>query len=296
MTTHRPHDLLAFVVVVLIWSTTPLAIVVSNAELDPYLSLLLRMLISLLFLGLWYGWQRRPLPFHAQAWPTHLSVGLVGIGMSMTLVYQAAQQLPSSWIALMFGLAPVFTGILEGLVFRGLRLGVWQWLGIGLAFGGLWRIFHDPEHSLNGWSWPVLAMLLATFLHSLSASLVKRVTTPLPVMDTVMGGLMLAAPMVLVLWLLQGAQLPENWSWATLGAIAYLGLFGSLAGFLLYYQVLRAFSATMSSFITLLAPPLALVWGSLLNDEPLTWPLLTGAGMILAGLALFVLPAADKRA
>jgi drug/metabolite transporter (DMT)-like permease len=69
---------------------------------------------------------------------------------------------------------------------------------------------------------------------------------------------------------------------------------GSLAGFLLYYQVLAVFSATMSSFITLLAPSLALVWGALLNEEPITFALLMGASLILLGLTIFIVKPADK--
>jgi drug/metabolite transporter (DMT)-like permease len=71
-------------------------------------------------------------------------------------------------------------------------------------------------------------------------------------------------------------------------------LFGSLAGFLLYYQVLKAFSATMSSFMTLLAPSLALIWGTLLNHEPITEHLMIGALFILMGLAVFILIPAEK--
>jgi len=288
-------DWLVFATVVFIWSTTPLAIVISNQALDPFLSLAARMILSLLFLSAWFIYHRRPLPFYRQAIPTHLAVGVIGIGLSMPLVYIAAQTLPSNWIALIFGLAPLFTGLLEGFLFRTLVLTRWHWFGLGLAFYGLWIIFHDPKVDLQlSMTWALIAMLLSTFLHALSASLVKRVAHQVAPIDTVMGGLLIATPMTLLFWWLNGATFPTEIAIDTQFSIIYLGIFGSLAGFLLYYQVLKTFSATMSSFITLLAPSLALVWGAFLNQEPITEHLMTGAALILMGLAVFILIPADK--
>jgi drug/metabolite transporter (DMT)-like permease len=253
------------------------------------------MMISLLFLSVWFAYRRRPLPFYRQALPTHIAVGVIGIGFSMSLVYIAAKVLPSNWIALIFGLAPIFTGLLEGFVFRTLVLSIWHWFGLFFAFYGLWFIFNDPKYILEmSMMWSIIAMLLSTFLHALSASLVKRIAHKIPPIDTVMGGLLIATPLSLLFWWLNGANYPTEIEINTQLAILYLGLFGSLAGFLLYYQVLKAFSATMSSFITLIAPSLALIWGTLLNHEPITEHLITGALFILMGLAVFILIPAEK--
>lgn len=292
---HGSKDWASFIAVTFIWSTTPLAIVISNQSIDPYLSLAARMLISLLALSLWFVWRRHKLPFYRSAWPTHLAVGVIGIGLSMSLVYLAAQHLPSSWIALIFGLAPLFTGILEGLFFRSLKLHWQHWAGISVAIGGLWLIFHDPTQQLtNDLSWSIIAMIASTFLHSLSASLVKRIQHRLSPLDTVFGGLSVALPITLLFWWLNGAQVPHDISKDTALSIIYLGIIGSLAGFLLYYQVLANFSATLSSFITILSPTLALIWGGWWNNEPLTINLLLGSCLILIGLTVFIFKSADK--
>jgi drug/metabolite transporter (DMT)-like permease len=290
-----PTNWAVFAGVVFIWSTTPLAIVLSSEGIDPYLNLTLRMFISALLLVLWFAYKQRRLPFYKAAMPTHLSVGGIGIGLSMSLVYFAAQTLPSSWIALIFGLTPLFTALLEGLLFRSLRLTLVHWLGIILATAGLWTIFHDPDHQLKEhMMMGLIAMLASTFFHALSASLVKRLKHQLAPVDIVMGGLMLAIPITTFFWFINGSNLPEHLSPGVQTSILYLAVIGSLAGFLLYYQVLAVFSATMSSFITLLAPSLALVWGALLNEEPITFALLIGASLILLGLTIFIVKPADK--
>lgn len=290
-----PANWAVYAAVVFIWSTTPLAIVYSSDGIDPYLNLSLRILISALLLSLWFFIQRRPFPFYRHALPTHFVVGVIGIGLSMSLVYYAALSLPSSWIALIFGLTPLFTALLEGLVFRSLRITWPHWIGIASAFLGLWLIFHDPDHPLDGSLYVAgFAMLVSTFLHALSATLLKRLPHKQAPIDTVMGGLLFALPVSLLFWLLNGSNTPSEIAQPTLVAITYLAVIGSLAGFLLYYQVLAVFSATMSSFITLLAPTLALFWAAFLNAEPITSHLLLGAVLILIGLIVFILKPADK--
>ena len=290
-----PTNWVVFAAVVFIWSTTPLAIVFSSEGIDPYLNLSLRMALSALLLGGWFAYHQRKLPFNRDAIPTHLAVGGVGIGLSMSLVYYAAQTLPSSWIALIFGLTPLFTALLEGFVFRSLRLSFFHWLGIILATIGIWIIFHDPSYHLTDHiTLAMIAMIASTFFHALSASLVKRLKHQLAPVDTVMGGLLVAIPMTLVFWLLNGSNTPVNLASSAIMSLVYLAIIGSLAGFLLYYQVLTVFSATMSSFITLLAPSLALAWGLLINNEPITASLLLGACLILLGLTIFIVKPADK--
>jgi drug/metabolite transporter (DMT)-like permease len=90
-------------------------------------------------------------------------------------------------------------------------------------------------------------MLASTFLHALSASLVKRLNVNIPPVDTVMGGLMISLPIILLFWWLNGSLWPESITISGQISIIYLGIIGSLADFLLCYQVLSRFSATLSS-------------------------------------------------
>ncbi len=285
---NRTSDWFAFWGVVLIWSTTPLAIIYSSQEVDPFLSLSLRFLLSLLVLGSWYLLTGKRLPWHKDALKNYVAVGVIGIGLSMSCAYLAAQSLPSSWMALIFGLTPLFAGILEALVFRSLSLTLVHWLGMSIALIGLVVVMLKPNQQASDLiSFGASMMLLATALHALSASLVKRIPTQLSIWDTVLGGLLFALPLTLLLWWLTGGKTPEHLSSVSIISIAYLGIVGSLAGFLLYYKTLSAFSATTSSFITLLAPPIALIWAMTINNEPITESLLLGMVLVLFGLWLF---------
>jgi len=69
--------------------------------------MLLGVMIGLMIAGLF----NIRLPWHGAARRTYLAAGL-GIFFAMTSVYWAAQFIPSGWILVLFGLAPIVTGLL----------------------------------------------------------------------------------------------------------------------------------------------------------------------------------------
>ncbi|MGL4409436.1 MAG: DMT family transporter, partial [Zoogloea sp.] len=69
-------------------------------------------------------------------------------------------------------------------------------------------------------------------------------------------------------------------------AIGYLGVFGSVIGFALYYYVIRHLPTARVALITLITPVLALMLGHAFNGEALGLRLVAGAGLVLLGLGL----------
>jgi drug/metabolite transporter (DMT)-like permease len=80
----------------------------------------------------------------------------------------------------------------------------------------------------------------------------------------------------------------------TWGAIAYLAIAGSVVTFPAYFALLRTWSVTSLSFISVFTPAIALFLGfALLDERPTLWTAL-GALLILAGVAL-ALTKAERR-
>jgi drug/metabolite transporter (DMT)-like permease len=79
-------------------------------------------------------------------------------------------------------------------------------------------------------------------------------------------------------------QMPrEAGTWA---AIGYLAVVGSVVSFLVYFSLLKTWSVTSLSFISVFTPTIALALGFVFLDErPTLWTAL-GAVLILAGVAL----------
>ena len=75
-----------------------------------------------------------------------------------------------------------------------------------------------------------------------------------------------------------------------IGAVLWLGLMGTVFGFLLWYYALKHMAATRVALITLVTPVTALMLGHLINDERLTPSLWLGALLVLVGIGLVLLP------
>jgi drug/metabolite transporter (DMT)-like permease len=74
------------------------------------------------------------------------------------------------------------------------------------------------------------------------------------------------------------------WSAKAIGSILYLAVVGSAVAFVTLTILLRVMSAQASSFIALLIPFGALIFGAVLYSEPITGRAVAGAVLVVAGL------------
>ncbi|OUL59504.1 DMT family transporter [Pseudoalteromonas ulvae] len=279
---------LAYFAVVLIWSTTPLGIVWSSASVSPTLAVFLRMLIALI-LGLSILLLSRSIrfPWHKEALKlySYSSIGIVG---GMLLSYFAAGYITSGMMSLMFGLAPIFSGLLAQYVLGEPPFSFMRKIALMLCFIGLGIVCLD-NISVNSDSLIGLTLILvAVIFFSLSGVLVKSVQITIHPLATTMGALSLSTPAFFLIWLVFDGQLNiAQWQSKSVWAIIYLGVFGSLLGFLAYFHILQKLSASTVALITLLTPVIAMSLGAWLNNETITLKLIVGATLIMTGLATY---------
>jgi len=285
---------MAYIGVIIIWSTTPLAIAWSSEDVGFVFGVTSRMvigamlaLITAALLGFGMQWNRR-------AMLAYVTSGL-GIYGAMLSVYWAAQYIPSGWISLLFGLSPLFTAVMAYYWLDGEALTRSRLAGIFMGLAGLAVIFSSSLSLNTHAALGVAGVLLSGLIHSASAVWVKRIDAQLPAIVQTSGGLAIAAPLFLITWLFTQGTLPVEMSNKVTVSIAYLALFGSVLGFALYYYVLRHVDATRVSLIALMSPVFALALGNMLNGEPLTSEILFGTALILSGLALFEIGAHPVR-
>lgn len=284
----------AYIGVIVIWSTTPLAIQWSGDGVGYLFGITSRMLLGLLLGLLVAVLFRVRLPWHSAARRTYLAAGL-GLFCAMVAVYWSAQFIPSGWISVLFGLAPLVTGLLASFLLGERALDAARIGGMLLGLAGLAVMFLGAgkagPHAVRG----IAGMLFSVTAYSGSAVAVKRIGADISALATTLGSLLVALPLLVVLYALAGDPLPAVVPPRALLAILYLGMVGSVLGFALYYYVLRRVEATRVALITLITPVLALLLGHLLNGEALQAEAVLGCAAILGGLLLFEFgPAAGR--
>ena len=278
---------IAYLAVLLIWSTTPLGIVWSSESISPSLAVLLRMLIALILGSVIIYIKRINLPWHNQAVRLY-SYSALGIFGGMLFSYLAAQYLPSGVLSLTFGLAPVLSAIFAQRILAEPKISLLKKMAMLLSFVGL-AIVCSENFSLQTNSYlGMVFVLVAVSLFSLSGVLVKSVSLAIHPMATTVGALSIATPLFFISWLiLDGSLSIEQWQLRSIWATLYLGVFGSLIGFFAYFYVLQRLSASTVALITLVTPVIALSLGSVLNNEALNNKIIFGAALVISGLALY---------
>lgn len=281
------HIPLAYLAVVLVWSTTPLAIVWSGETIHPVLAAWARMALAALLGWLLLRALRVPLLWRGAALRGYC-YALIGVYGALCLSYIAARQVPSGLMSVLFGLSPILSALLAQWLADEPPMPLYRWFACVLALGGLASIFVGDVAIRADMLVGVSMILVAVMLHSYSAVMVKKTASPAHPLAQTVGTLILSQPFFAVTWLLMDGTMPRlDWDSASPWAVLYLALFGSLLGFVSYYHVLHHLTVSTVALVTLITPVFALLLGQALNDETLSPALILGSALILTGLGIF---------
>lgn len=276
----------AYLGVILIWATTPLAIKWSGEGVSYLFGLAARMSIGLAVVVAVALIMRVAIPWRAGAWRTYLA-GATGLYGAMTLTYWGAQFIPSGLISVLFGLTPIATGLMAASWLKEPFFVPARLFGVVLGLLGLGLVFLAGGELAGASPLGMLAVVLAVTIQSGSAVWVKRLGAELHPVAVNAGALSVAVPAYLLTWLVLDGRWPAALPEHALGAIAYLALFGTALGFILYFHVLKHLRTGVIALITLVTPVLALLIGRWLNHEAVGSGVWAGTALIVTGLLVY---------
>jgi len=276
----------AYLAVIAIWSTTPIAIKWSSEGPSFIAGVTIRMLIGTMICLLIVKLLRINLPWHRQAVQAYMA-GSMAVFAGMISVYWGAQYIDSGFVALLFGLSPLATTLIAVSIGSEQRPGPTKILGIITALGGLFCVVslgdtNSSDNALYG----MLAVLVGMLMHSISTVWVKQTSHDLSGLVMATGSLLFSMPLYLLVWLVVDGSIPEDITVRAAASIAYLGLFGSVFGYVMYFYALRHVSASSIALIPLITPVTALLIGQAFNNEQVTAVVWFGTGLIILGLGM----------
>jgi drug/metabolite transporter (DMT)-like permease len=285
--------LVAFATVYVVWGSTYLAIRIAVEHWPPLWMAAVRFAIA--GGGLYAVLRLRGAPAPGwRAWLAATAVGGLMLGGGNGTVCWAEQWVPSGETALILAAGPLWTVLLpwmfrkspapRPLVGLGVVIGL---VGVGVLIGG-----GGQAPGASAGSHALLLGRLSLLVASLSwvtASLIQH-RLPLPksaALATAME-MVAAAPLLAIAAAAHGdlarfhlAAIPPG-GWA---ALAYLIVFGSLAGFGSYVYVLVHAGPTRASTGAFVNPLIAVVLGAALAGEPIGARTAIAAGMIIVAVA-----------
>ncbi len=276
----------AYISVILIWSTTPLAIKWSGQGAGFVFGVAARMTIGAACIWLFLLLFRKTIPLHRKALKTYFAVSIQIYG-AMMAVHWAAQFIPSGWLSVIFGLSPFVTALIAAVWLKERSLTFSKIISYCLGLGGLAVIFHSALQLDIKAPQGIIGVLAAVFLQSSTAVWVKKIKAGLDGLTQVAGGLIFALPAYGLTWyFVNNGVLPTHLDERNLYSIIYLGAVATTIGFSLYYYILLHLSATSVAMLTLVSPVLALYIGHTINHEPVPLKVTMGTALILLALIL----------
>jgi drug/metabolite transporter (DMT)-like permease len=277
----------AYVGVIAIWSTTPLAIQWSAQGASFSFAVMARMLVGLAICLLLLRVTRTAFPLTPAARRLYAINGL-SICVSMLFTYWGALHIPSGLISVIFGLSPLVTGVFAAVWLSERTLTPVRVAGLGLALAGLWVIFGQPWPGDGRATLGTLAVVAGMVVQALGLVWVKRLDLRASALAITTGSLGVAVPGFVLAWVVaDAARLPPDITPRASVAIVYLGILGSVVGFTLYYYVIKHLDAGRVALITLVTPVTALLLGQALNAEFIPASGWAGIALIGAGLLLY---------
>ncbi len=278
---------LAFLGVIIIWSTTPLAIKWSGGDEVGFLfGVTMRMILGCVVAGFLVTVLRHHFSLSKSSIKAYLASG-IGIYVAMLMAYWSASYMPSGWIALVWGVSPVLAGIFGHFFLGENALLMHKLIGIFIGLLGLFVIFIEGAGMGSNVMLGVFLAFIGVLGQLSSAIAIKKIDADVSGLVMTTGGLAVSIPLFIISWLIFDGELPDEIPFRTASSIVYLALMGSVVGFSLYYYLLKNVEASKVALITLVTPVSALLLGSYLNDETITTSVIIGAALIIGGLASY---------
>lgn len=272
-----------------IWGMQQVVLKATASDISPIMQIALRSGVAALLVGLVMAWRKERISLSNGTLRPGMLVGLL-FGMEFLLVAEGLRHTTASHMVVFLYTAPIFAAL--GLHWRlpAERLGVLQWLGIAMAFGGIAFAFlgrSSPAGAMPGnVLWGDFLGLMGGVAWAATTVVVRSSTlSKAPATLTLLYQLVCAFVLLLVGAAVTGQARfnPTPQVWASL---AFHSLVVSFASFLVWFWLLRKYLASRLGVFSFLTPLFGIVFGAWLLNEPLEASFLLGAVPVMVGIVL----------
>ncbi|MCE8025249.1 DMT family transporter [Halomonas sp. MCCC 1A11058] len=264
------------------------AIKIVATDISPLAQVALRSSLAALLVAVLVHWQGIRLADMRAHWLPGLLVGL-GFSAEFTFVAWGLNYTLASHMSVFLYTAPVFAALGLHWLVPGEQLTRRQWVGIGLAFGGMvFAMAPDTEieHAADILRGDILGLLAGLSWAATTLVIRRSSLAEVPPLQTLYYQLAVAGLLLLPAAALLGDLGRIQLTGAVAASLAFQTLGISLAALLLWFALLKRYFASQLGVFSLLAPIFGVLFGALLLGEPLTINFLMGGAALMVGLLI----------
>ena len=270
---------------VLIWTSAFPAAKIGLIDSPPLLFLTLRFLVAGALMLAWAHWRGTLRKLTLQELGVLSALGLLNHALYLGLSWTGMGSLSSGLSTILISANPIVVAVLSSFLLRE-PLTRQKVLGLALGFLGVAFIVRNRIGSTTDTLEGFLLVLAALFTLAFGTVLYKK----WPVRTDIVTGtgfqIILSGLLLLPVALFMEDWSAIAWTPSFAGAFAWLVLVVSITGYQLWFNLLERGSASAASVWFFLTPPLGLLAGAWLLDEPLNWIDFIGIFPVVLGIVL----------
>lgn len=255
--------------------------------LQPLTVVAFRLLIGWVGLYIIARVRRVPLPSERTVW-FHLAViSIVNVAIPFILIVWAESGpngLESGLASILNSTVPLFSILIAGMVLDMERITPGAIVGLLVGFAGVVILFGRNSAGSGGSLLPQIAMVVAALCYAVGTVYARRYLRGLRPVALALGQLLLADVFVFALVFLFDDFVRQAFTLQAIGALLWLGLFGSCIAYILYFFVLQEWGATRTTLVTYVVPVVGVAAGVLFLSEQVDWRMFAGGILILSGV------------
>ena len=287
------QSVLLYIMTVLIWGSTWLAIEFQLGTVNEIVSLCLRFSLAALCMWGYVLFKRMPMYFDLKTHGFFILLAMGNFGLNYLMLYYAQGYLNSAMASIAFSLLLIFN-IINTRLFFGKPIAKRIYSGALFGVAGIVALFwHDLSQfdlssgAIVGLGLALLGTLIASFGNMVS---VRNSNKGIGVLQGNAWGMLYSSVLLAVFALLNGETFVINASWQYWSSLIYLAVFGTVIAFASYLSLLKNIGPERASYIIVLFPLVAVLLSTYF--EGFTWQANTfvGFSLVLLGNAIVLTP------
>lgn len=275
-----------YVITVLIWGSTWIAINYQLGDVSPATSLFYRFGLAAIILFIVCKFSQIPLKFPLKHHVQFIAFGLTLFGCNYYFLYNAQQHINSALTCIAFSMIMIFN-MVNARIWFNTKITQQVYIGGALGLVGITTLFWPQindislgEQTLIGLGFCLIGTLLASVGNMLS---IKNQEKRLPLHAANAWGMTYGALGMALLAIIQGASFTIPLTTSYITSLLYLSIFGSVIAFGSYLTLLNRIGPHKASYASIMFPAIAVLISSFV--ENFHWSLFTivGLGCIFVG-------------